>query len=350
MDLYNHRWRFHVFHYSPLAAVFFAPFAAFPTPLGNALLRTTNLLVFLPALCWWMRTALPGEWSPRQRASFFLLVALMCTDCLLDVQVNVLLIGVLLAAMAAVGRERWWLAAGLCAFAVHLKVYPAALALLVCLFYPREFLGRWLTCMLVGGLIPFVLQQPDYVARQYQDWVCYGLNRGGAGYHFQDVMRLCTLWIIPFTRTTYNLIEVVAGVMIAGICWGHRRRGLTGTTLNNTLFALAGGWMTALGPSAEPVTYILIAPVLAAAVVGAWSEPQPGWVRVLVTVAVAILILAQLELLFPLDRPLEQMAALPLAGLGLLLAVAPRGWSATDQKSLPAAAPDQHPRWAQQAA
>jgi hypothetical protein len=45
-----------------------------------------------------------------------------------------------------------------------------------------------------------------------------------------------------------------------------------------------------------------------------------------VSISALIVVLAQIELLFPLDKPMQQMKALPVAGLLLLVAIALHGF------------------------
>jgi hypothetical protein len=84
--------------------------------------------------------------------------------------------------------------------------------------------------------------------------------------------------------------------------------------------------MMALGPATEATTYIMIAPVVAAAMVLAWSLPQPGWFRPMISVSFGVLLLAQLQLFFDLNTPLHRVAAQPFAALLFMVPLAVRGF------------------------
>ena len=130
-DLYHRDGNFDVFHYSPLMAAFLSPLGMLPSGFGNFMVRFVNFLVFFPALFCWLRARSFRAWTTRQCAVFLVLLGLLCHNDILDMQFTLLLSGLLLGTMAAVARERWFLAALLCALAVYLKTYPLALALLL---------------------------------------------------------------------------------------------------------------------------------------------------------------------------------------------------------------------------
>src|SRR5437016_13034259 len=57
-----------LYRYSPLVATLFVPFSLFSDPLGGALWRVLNAGVYLAALGWWCRVALPRALTAGQRA------------------------------------------------------------------------------------------------------------------------------------------------------------------------------------------------------------------------------------------------------------------------------------------
>src|SRR5207248_8001084 len=123
------------------------------------------------------------------------------------------------------GCERWTAAAWAGSLAVFLKVYPVSLTLVLLLLFPRRLGWRWLGAMLGCAAAPFFLQEPGYVARQYGDWVNWGLNQragstGDAG--FQDLMLWWGRWLAPMSRETYVRWEIVGGGAVALVCWLSR--------------------------------------------------------------------------------------------------------------------------------
>ena len=311
-----------VFRYSPLVAIGVTPLAFVPDPVGSALLRLANLAVFLPGFWWWTRTTLGRR---EHRAVAWLLCAGMTCVTLMDVQFNLFTIGFILIALAAAAESRWNTAALAVSLACCLKVYPAALALVLVAVYPRRFALRWTAAMALCLLLPFLFQRPGYVAQQYVDWVRWGMNqrfRPDLDGSFQDAMRLCRRWLAPMSRETYVRLEVVAGAAVALVCLWRRWRRTRPTDLLHCIAGLCCGWMMAFGPATESQTYVQLAPVAAVLTVLAWAAPRPAWFRALVTASCVLLTLSQLQLLLPLNRPLQHLTAQPLAALLLMAAAA----------------------------
>src|SRR5581483_11490305 len=125
---------------------------------------------YVMGLAAWLRHGLPRPLSLRQQALFYLLLAPLSVNGLINLQTNGIVIGLLLltAALAPAGR---WNAAAVCmALACALKVYPIAFGLLLAAAYPRAFAGRLLLALAAALALPFVLQEPGYVWRQYEGW------------------------------------------------------------------------------------------------------------------------------------------------------------------------------------
>src|SRR5262249_5574727 len=88
--------------------------------------------------------------------------------------------------------------------------------------------------------------------------------------------------------------------------------------LHICVFGLCSIWMTAFGPATEARTYVALAPLVALAMVRAWAKELPFWARQLTFVVFSIFVLAQLQLIFRLNKPLFRTGGLPLATLLLL--------------------------------
>jgi hypothetical protein len=323
-DLYSHGPGLDVFRYSPLAAVFLVPFSALPAALGSPLLRAANLAVYLGALAWWARAALPAHLSAAQRGALALLVVPLSLSSLVDVQTNALAVGLLLLAITAAVRRRWNLAAATLVLSCGLKAYPLALALLLAAVYPRRFAGRFLAALAVGLALPFLFQHPGYVAHQYGEWVRWGLNdrqAAGLGLAFRDVRLLCRVWLVPLSPSAFRALQVAAGAAVAALVLWQRRRGVGRRRLLATLFALACGWMMVFGPATEATTYIFLAPSLGWAVVDGWHEPPGRGTRAALVVSFGLFTATQLALWFPHGSDFQQLAPHPIAGLLLMGAI-----------------------------
>jgi hypothetical protein len=174
--------------------------------------------------------------------------------------------------------------------------------------------------------LPFVLQDPAYVVEQYDEWVFCLAHQPHPDGFFQDMMLFAHLWLAPISRQTYHWIELASGGVVALICLFHQRCGMSHQNLLNAAFGLCCAWMMALGPATEGTTYIMLTPVAAAAMSLAHSLPQPRWFRAMITIPFVILLLAQLQLLFGLGRPVHQVAGQPLAAIVLMIPLAARGF------------------------
>src|SRR5262249_56033839 len=88
-----------------------------------------------------------------------------------NAQPNPLVCALMLTGVAAFAREHYGLAAAAIVGATLFKVYPISLGLLLCVVEPRRFGPRLLLAVAIGGAIPFALPSPDYVSRQFEDWM-----------------------------------------------------------------------------------------------------------------------------------------------------------------------------------
>src|SRR5262245_53982143 len=197
-DLYRTTWEppLDQFRYSPAVAALLAPWAALPERAGNVLWRLLNAGAFLGAFAWWLKAGAPAPTTARQRGILFLLVVPLTLGSLGNGQPNLLLAGLLLAAVAAAATGRWALGAGWVAVAAAFKVYPLALGLLLLAAYPRRLAWRLpLAVALLAGL-PFLLQEPGYVARQYGLWLGRIATNDEARRYWPDHMAYRDLWLL----------------------------------------------------------------------------------------------------------------------------------------------------------
>jgi hypothetical protein len=327
-----------VFRNCPSVAVMLSPLAWLPVVWGNIALRIIGLAVLLPALWWWSRLVLAGTREaepdlPMRRAWFFLLVAGLCNNSLMDIQLNVLTLGLLIVTVAAVARERWNLAAIACALTVCAKAYPLALGLCLAVLYPRRFAGRWVAAMACCLALPFAFGEPSYVLHQYDEWLRFGLNARYHENHFQDVQQMCLCWGAPMTRQVYQLLGAIIGSGVGLVCLVLRRRSSGERMPLLPVFAMCSAWMMAFGPATEATTYILLAPAVAAATVNAWARRGYLWHRSALTISCGLLTLTQIELIFPIDQPLHRIGAQSVAAVLFLAAMALAALRASWKKS-----------------
>ena len=258
------------YRYGPLVAGLFTACDLAPEALGNVVWRVLNLAAFLAALAWWLEKGLPFECSPGRRGLVFLMAAPLALGSLNNGQVNLLLIALMLAAVTACGVGRWNVAAACLALAVMLKIYPLALGLMLVMIYPWRLGPRLLAALALSAALPFLMQEPGYVLRQYQLWferVAHGDTHRRfwplAG-SYRDVWLLLRAWEVPVGLKFYTRLQLGGGGVCAALVFVAMLRLGRG---RETLFAalsMATGWMLLLGPAPESCTYVLVAPTMAA--------------------------------------------------------------------------------------
>ena len=198
--------------YSPLVNAMFAPMALLPTPVGALVWRAINAAAFLGGLFWWLRVYAPSTWSRTHYAWVYLLVVPTSLPAINSAQANPLLTGLMLAGVAAAGRERWNWAAIFVAGAVFLKIYPIALALLLIVTFPRRFTPRFLIALVVGAAVPFLMQNPLWVARQHVNWwisLCIDdRTRWAPEIGYRDLWLLIRFYHLPISYSGYVVLQL----------------------------------------------------------------------------------------------------------------------------------------------
>src|SRR5579871_398569 len=248
------------FRYSPLVAALFTPLSVLPDAIGDLLWRSANVSLYLAALGWCSSLVLVPPLIGSRRAAWFLLVLPLSVGSLNNGQSNVLVLGLMLAAVAGTSRGRWNLVSLCLALACLFKGYPLALALLLTACYPRRLAVRFGVALAVGLCLPFFLQTPSYVLDQYRAWIGHlqANDRHLLAPHlwYRDLRLLSSLLGAELSYQFYQIVQLVAGLGLAVFC----RR--TGRPLV-VILGLGCCWMTVLGPATESATYLLLAPTSA---------------------------------------------------------------------------------------
>ncbi len=324
-DLYRRSWSpdQDQFRYSPLTAMLLVPFHHLPIRLGGVVWRLLNAAVLLGGFALWLRAA-PLPRTPRQQAVLFLLLAPLSLSSLNNGQPNPLVIGLLLAALAAVDKERWSLAAGLVALATAVKVYPLALGLLLAAVYPRRFTLRLLLALALAATLPFAFQHRDYVYSQYIQWL-HRLgkdNRWDWPLHmaYRDLWLLIRLFHVPLTPRGYLGVQLASAAGCAALCLAARLRGWPRRDVLAVVLVLGTCWMTLCGPATESSTYILLAPALAWTVQRAESERWPWLLGLMTRMALVLFLFCVVRGLWPGVNRIHALGLQPQAALLLCLA------------------------------
>jgi hypothetical protein len=310
------------FRYSPLAASLFVPWSALSERVGNVLWRLFSAGFYLGALAWWARTVLPICLNRSQHALLLLMTVPLSIGCLNNGQSNVVLIALLLASAAAVQAGCWNLAAGCVALATLFKIYPGVLGLLLALVFPKKFTVRFLLALVLGLSLAFLLQSPEYVARQYAHWwqllmADHRQDRPISNLVSRDLWLAIRLAAIPVSSFGYRLIQFLLGSGVALLSLAGRFAGWPQRQLLTMIFALAGCWMVLCGPASESCTYILLAPILAWAVLDASLDHRPLWSRLIPWASFVLFAFSQTISWFPEEVRMYFLGVLPVAGIVL---------------------------------
>jgi len=248
--------------YSPFAAAFFAPFALLPDGVAGVLWRLICIAACAGGIAAWLRPV-PRELAVR---AWLLILPLSAGD-FFNGQANPLMIGLLMLAILACRRERWFLAALCVAICTYFKVYPLAMGLLLCVLHPRKFPLRLVLAIALLFGLSLVLQHPAYAWAQYVNWVHSlprdprrTLNYFGTYRDFWLILRVLR---VPINVQGWAVLQAASGAALALYLFLLRRRGLSPELLDLLLLALGTCWMLLFGPATESSTYMILAPSLA---------------------------------------------------------------------------------------
>lgn len=324
-----------VYRYPPGFAACFVPFTWLPPRLAAIVWRVVCASVFLTGLGAWVRHAL--QLPTAQQGVVFALAAPLALPSLNNAQANLVVIGLLLHGATAAIRCRGVLAGACFAAAAAIKVYPAAVGLLVAAALPRRVLPGFVLALAGFAALPFVLA-PDCAADHYRRFVeAEQADDRRHGDH-QDPPRdlywvLRTYFLAPSDAIYTGTVIAAAAAMAAAVVVTRYTAPLRSRlVVDSPLRAATAGervcvvlafdlgcvWMTVFGPATEPATYTLLAPTAAAAVVLAGSSR----LRLALALAGYLLLAAPVVRdFFPNGRAFHALGPQPLGGLLLLAAV-----------------------------
>ena len=192
--------------------------------------------------------------------------------------------------LAAIARQRWSTAALWLAVAVFVKVWPLAIVLLLIACWPRALAGRFVVACLLLAAIPFLTHRPDVVLGYYHDWyLCLigPLQARNCGY--RDAWTFWEVfgpwfggrpdWASHAQRHVMAIVQFITGLGVFGYCYAKYRQSrqsrstsMPSRQLLTTIFAVWAAWQLLFGPGTEQLTYGLIAPASAWAVLVSFAE------------------------------------------------------------------------------
>jgi hypothetical protein len=316
-----------VYRNPPGVAAAFVPLTWVPERLAEVAWRGLSAAILLAGLSVWVKRGLPQPLTPGETGAVFILVALLAIPSLNNGQTNLVLIGALLLGATAAASDRGWRAGTWLALAAAVKVYPAAVGLLLGAARPRRILLPFLVAGLILAAMPFFLQSRTYVFGEYRNFAASvtaddrtfaPLERAP-----QDLFLALRVWVTAPPPGAYLAFKLVAAAGMAGLVVLAARRGVDSPGLVTLAFHLGCCWITVLGPATEIHTYVLLAPTAASLLVRAYSDRQGrrGRFRLAVTaIAYGLIVLPILRDAFPGGKSFHTLALPPIGGLLILAA------------------------------
>ena len=313
------------FVYSPLAAVFFAPFGLLPPGWGNLCWTWLNAAIFLLGVRALLSNGIYPGIKPQYHGVVYLLLVPLVLGNLDTGQANPTVIGLVLLAVAAVPAERWSVVALCVAAATYLKIYPLAVGLIFFLMAPRRLGWRLLVALLVLAVLPFLFQHWSYVSQQYHEWISTRSADDRRLYPIKDVpldlwFLLVRLGHLPIPGFVYGAFQILSGGAIALFCLVGVWKTWPNERLLAGILALVCIWMTLCGPATELQTYILLAPAVVLTLIDALPSSRPLWLRTGLVVVCLLMVLAVARTSFlPSQKGLWILTIQPVAAILFLV-------------------------------
>lgn len=290
-----------VYRNPPGIAAFFAPIALLPEKTGAILWRLGTASLFLFALTRFRQDVLP-DLSPERAGAMFSLAAILALPAVNNGQLNLVLAAIGLGGTAAIARGNWWAAAVWFSVGGWVKIYPLAVGMLLAAAYPKKLAGRLAVVLVAGFSLPFVTQDPGYVAEQYRGFVheLREESRMNAGLErvprdWTCVARSWLNWVPSDAIVKLTMLATAVGCGV--IVLGARLLGVETRSLLFLTVTVGSTWMTVFGPATEAHTYVIVAGTAAAAT----GLPMSRWATTTVWLGCGLMVAVVLRPMFPND-------------------------------------------------
>jgi len=262
------------FRYSPTFALAFTPFAILHPTLGGILWSALNIGLLVYALRLLVKEIFPGKWSQFQEAGFLILCLAGCTRAIWSAQSNSLVFALAVFAVVFLKKERWWLAAFILAAAVHIKLWPAALALLLMARFPFQLGPRFAAACALLVIPPFLTRPFPVVMQQYQNWhaLLTGPYRTLRQAGLRDAYTIAEHFGTFIDDRVYTLLQL--GMAGLALLWCLRLAKITSSPEAYFTGVLTTWvcWQLLVGPGTERLTFLLAAPVASWALIVSIKE------------------------------------------------------------------------------
>jgi hypothetical protein len=259
------------FRYSPAFAVLLVPLAKLPAPLGNLLFDCGGLALLFHAIRRLARVVFPGQVLSRNEPAVLLLSLLGVVRSLWSSQAHTWAAAFVFLAAAALVEQRWWVAAFALALAVHLKLAPIVLALVVAACWPGAMAARLAVAIAAFVPLPLLRGGPERTAALYRRWADRLVSLSATRFpSFRDLRHIVEVLGGAIPARPYLAIQAIAGAAV--LLWSVRlrRSGADMRWVVSGVFALSIVYLLVLGPAVEFTQYPLLAPWVSAAFLAGW--------------------------------------------------------------------------------
>ncbi len=266
------------YYYSPTFALFMAPFSVWPDWFGGVLWNFASVGLLVWSLRTFFRDVLAFRGAPMlppdAEGAFHLLVLIGTVRSVWSGQSNAILIALVLFAAAAVVRRRWWKSAALLAAPVYVKIWPIVAAGLFSVQWPKRLALRVSICILALGSLPLLTKGATAVVDSYKEWHDCLVDRQATIMRYPGYRDAWTIWeqfASPVNPRAYAVLQAAGGLAVLAWSAWLRRQKYSLRQLAIYTIAAWSAWQLLLGPGTERLTYNIIAPALAWAVLEAYQ-------------------------------------------------------------------------------
>src|SRR5262249_40756845 len=131
--------------------------------------------------------------------------------------------------------------------------------------------------------IPLLTKAPAAVASYYQSWIQRLIERQATAQRFTGYRDAWTIWEqihSPVDKQAFFMMEAAAGLAVLG--WSlwlrhSRRTDRSKAEIVTCTLAAWASWQLLFGPGTERLTYLIIAPFAAWAVITSFVERRDQW-------------------------------------------------------------------------
>jgi alpha-1,2-mannosyltransferase len=257
------------FFYSPAFAVALAPLSMLPLPIAAVMWSWLSLGLMFGSLRSLYRETVGKHWPQFVEGQFLLLCGATAIQGGWSAQSNSLVLAGIVYGATSLLRGNYWRAAFCLAAPVHIKVWPVVAGVLFSIRYWRTFSWRMAAAVCVVGALPFLTATPQKVVQSYETWgdkLAHReeTNKRYGGY--RDSWTVLEETLGAPDLSFYKVLQVASGGLVFCWCLSNAMRGFTPERWLFSTLSWWSIWQLLFGPGTERLTYGILAPAVAYAV------------------------------------------------------------------------------------